>query len=221
MLRSKFVKFLLSILKRQADSSPNFVSLFNFIKDNSSVLFLAWAIYTFRKRSPLKSKLVKLLSAQVKICQILYVHFGTMSIPLQILHRSSVSWKITPLYFFSFSNRYFAQKKPIKVKISKTFECWGQNLSNSLCQFWKKVDSAPNFASLLSFMKVTLMYIFSFNNIYFAQKRPIKAEIFETFESSGQNLSDSLCQSWNDRSIPLQILHRSSLSWNITPAYFF
>ena len=31
--------FLLSILKRQVDSSPNFVSLFSFMNDNSSVLF--------------------------------------------------------------------------------------------------------------------------------------------------------------------------------------
>ena len=34
----KFAKFLMSILK-QADSSPNFVSLFSVMKDNSSVLF--------------------------------------------------------------------------------------------------------------------------------------------------------------------------------------
>ena len=32
-------------------------------------------------------------------------------------------------------NTYFAQKEPIKVKIFETFECSGQNLSNSLCQF--------------------------------------------------------------------------------------
>ena len=36
---SKFVKFLMSVFKQQVDSSPNFVSLFNFMKDNSSVLF--------------------------------------------------------------------------------------------------------------------------------------------------------------------------------------
>ena len=57
-------------------------------------------------------------------------------IPLQILYPSSVSWKITPLYFFSSKNIYFSHKKPIKIKIFKTFECLGQNLSNLLCLFW-------------------------------------------------------------------------------------
>ena len=39
VLRSNFVKLLMPILKRQIDSSLNFVSLFSFMKDNSSVLF--------------------------------------------------------------------------------------------------------------------------------------------------------------------------------------
>ena len=57
------------------------------------------------------------------------------SVFLQILHHSSMSWKITPLYFFSSSNIYFAQKEPIKVKMFETFEWSGQNLWNSLYQF--------------------------------------------------------------------------------------
>ena len=39
VLVSNFVKFLMPILKRKVDSSPNFVSLFRFMKDYSSVLF--------------------------------------------------------------------------------------------------------------------------------------------------------------------------------------
>ena len=161
MLRSKFVKFLMSILKRQVDSSPNFASLFTFMKYNSCVLFLASATYTLLKRSPLKWKLVKLLGAQIKICQIPSVNFGTKSIPLRILHPSSVSWK------------------------------------------------------------AILMCIFSSNNIYFAQKKPIKVKEFETFKCSGENLSNPFCQFWKDKPIPLQILYPSSIWWKITPAYFF
>ena len=41
--------------------------------------------------------------------------------------------------------------------------------------------------------------------------------ILETFICSGQNSSNSLCQFWNDKSIPPQILHHYSLSWYITP----
>ena len=104
--------------------------------------FLAWAIYTFLKRNPLKWKLLKLSSAQVKIYEITYLNFQTTNVSSQISHRSSVSWMITPLYFFSLNNIYCAQKKPIEVKISETFECSAQNLSNSFCQFWND-ESIP------------------------------------------------------------------------------
>ena len=63
--------------------------------------------------------------------------------------------------------------------------------------------------------------LFSSNNIYFVQKEPIKMKVFETFEFSGQNLSNSPCQFSNDKSIPLQILYHSSVSWNITPLYLY
>ena len=36
---------------------------------------------------------------------------------LQILLQSSVSWDITPLYFFNWNFVYFQQKEPIKVQI--------------------------------------------------------------------------------------------------------
>ena len=45
-------------------------------------------------------------------------HFwNSKSVFLQILHHSSGSWDITPLYFFSWNFIYFQQKKPIKVQI--------------------------------------------------------------------------------------------------------
>ena len=131
-------------------------------------------------------------------------------------------WKINPLYFFSSNNMYFAQKESIKVKIFETFECSGQNLSNSLCQFWndKSIPLQILYPSSVSW-KITPLDFFSSSNIYFAQKETIKVKIFETFECSGQNLSNSLCQFWNDKSIPLQILYPSSVSWKTTRLYFF
>ena len=144
------------------------------------------------------------------------------SLPLQILYPSSVSWEIIPLYFYRSKNIYFAQKGPIKVKFFEIFECSGQILSNSWCQFWNE-ESIPFqilYSSSVSW-KITPLHFFSSNNIYFAHKEPIKGKIFETFEGSGQNLSNSLCQFWNDESIPLHILYPSSISWRITPLYFF
>ena len=148
--------------------------------------------------------------------------WNNKSIPLQILYPSSISWKINPLYFFSSNNIYFAQKEPIKMKIFETFECSGQILSNSLCQFWND-ESIPLqilYSSSVSWKIITL-YFFSSNNLYFAQKEPIKMKIFETFECSGQILSNSLCQFWNDKLISLQILYPSSFSLKIIPLYFF
>ena len=54
-LRSKFVKFLMLISKRHVDSSPNFVSLCNFMKDNSSVLLSSSNIY-FAQKEHIKMK---------------------------------------------------------------------------------------------------------------------------------------------------------------------
>ena len=91
------------------------------------------------------------------------------SVFLQILHHSSLQWKITPLYFFSSNNIYFAQKEPMKVKNFETFECLAQNLSNSLCQFWN--DSSPNFGFLFSFMKDSSSALFLVQAIYTLLKR--------------------------------------------------
>ena len=109
------------------------------------------------------------------------------------------------------------------MKIFETFfECSGQNLSIFLMSNLKRqVDSSPSFVSLSSFMKDYSSVHFSSNNIYFARKKPIKMKMFETFEYSGQISSNSLCQFWNDKSIPLQMLCLSSVSWKIIPLYFF
>ena len=217
-------------------------------------------------------------------------HFlSNKSVFPQIFHRFSMSWKISPLYFFSSNNIYFAQKELIKVKIFETFVCSGDNLSNSLCQFWNdkliplqilypssvlweitpmyflaqkiynllkrsllkwkclkllscqvKICQIPyvnfettsrfhsKFCISLQFHDRYLLCIFLVEtiNIYFAQKEPIKIKNFETFKCSGQNSSISSCQLWNGKSVPLQILRNSSLSWQITPlwilsSYFF
>ena len=104
-----------------------------------------------------------------------------------------------------------------------TFERSGENLQNSSCHF---PSNKSGFLQILhhSWMswKIESLYFFSSNNIYFAKKEPINMKIFGTFfECSGQNLSIFLCQYWNDKSIPLQMLYLSSVSWKIIPLYFF
>ena len=53
----------------------------------------------------------------------------------------------------------------------------------------------------LAILKLTPLYFFSSNIIYFVQKEPIEVQIFETFECSGQNSLNSSCLFWSDKSI--------------------
>ena len=89
--------------------------------------FLAQLIYTLLKRSPLKWKFLRLFEySGQNLSNYLYQFLNDESIPLKILHPSSVSWKITPLYFFSSNNIYFAEKEPIKVEAFDTFKYSGK-----------------------------------------------------------------------------------------------
>ena len=110
------------------------------------------------------------------------------SVFLQILHDSSVSWKITPLHFFRSKVIYFARKGPIKVQILETFECSDQNSPNS-CHFW---NNKLVFLQILHHSSVswdiTPLYFFSWNFIYFQQKEPIKVQIWWNFTWAVESL---------------------------------
>ena len=95
--------------------------------------FLTQAIYTLLKRSSFKWNFLRLSSTRVKICQIPYIcqFWNGNSIPLQMRYPSSISGKITPLYFFSSNNICFAQNEPNKEKIFETFKCFDQNSSKT------------------------------------------------------------------------------------------
>ena len=63
-------------------------------------------LFYFGQKDPIKVPILTLSSALVKICQISQVFFSNhKSVSLQHLHNSSVSWKITPLYFCSLDFR--------------------------------------------------------------------------------------------------------------------
>ena len=137
------------------------------------------------------------------ICQF----WNGKSIALQILYPSSVSWKITPRYFFSSSNIYFAQKDPIKVKNFETFESLLQKFSISLCQFWSdKLIPLKILYPYSILWKITPLHFFSSKNISFVQKEHIKMKSFETSKCSGQNSWNSSNQRWHDKPISPQIL---------------
>ena len=124
---SKFVKFFMSILKRQASSSSIFVLFFIVIAYNSFVNFKVITFLLWAKGSHQSSNF-DIFECSGKNLPNSSCHFPSSKlVSLQILHHSSISRKITPLYFFSSNNIYFAQKHPIKVKTFETFECSAQN----------------------------------------------------------------------------------------------
>ena len=86
-----------------------------------------------------------------------------------------------------------------------------------------QVNFPSNFASILSAIKHDSSAFFlaqeyfgqknTYNtNKYFGQKEPIKVQIFETFECSGENFPSLLCHFPNHKSVFLQSLHHSSVS---------
>ena len=129
-------------------------------------------------------------------------------------HNSTVNFKLINFLLWT--------KGPHQSSNFDTFECSGENVPNSSCRF---PNNKSIFLQILHHSsmsrKITPLYLFSLNNIYFAQKERIKVKIFEIFECSGQNLLNSLCKFWNDKSIPLETLYPSSVLWKITPLYFF
>ena len=102
-----------------------------------------------------------------------------------------------------------------------TFKCSEKDLPNSSCHFpnHKSVFLQILCHSSVSW-KITSLYFFRSNVIYFARERPINEQIIEAFECSDQNSPNS-CYFWNNKSFFLQTLHHSSVSWGITPLYFF
>ena len=94
------------------------------------------------------------------------------------MHHSSLSWKIIPPYFFSSNNICFVQKESIKVKIFQTFECSGQNLSTSSCQFCNdKSIPLQILHHSSSPWHITPLQILRSYFFYFGLKDPIKLPI--------------------------------------------
>ena len=114
----------------------------------------------------------------------------------EVLHPSSVSWKTIPLYFLAQTIYTFFKRS----HYSENVRGFLRGLRSKFVKFFMSIlkqqdDSSPSFVSVFSFMKDYSSVLFSSNNIYFAQKEPIKMKIFENFfECSGQNLSNFLCQ---------------------------
>ena len=116
--------------------------------------FLAQAIYTFLKRSPLKWKSLRLSSAPVKICQIPYANFETTSqflskfcIPLQFHERLFLcNFLVQKIYSL-------LKKSPLNWKFFRFWNAWVKFCQIPYANFEMRSRLLSNFLSLFSVMK--------------------------------------------------------------------
>ena len=162
------MKFLMSVLKWQVNSSSNFALFFIAMLFTSSVNFKVITFLLWTKGSHQSPNFDTFKCSGENLPD--SSHFpSNKSIFLQILHYSSMSWEITPMYFFSSNNIHLLQKSSAQVKICQIPYANFETTSRS---------SSPNFVSLFSFMKDNFYMYFLPQTIYTLLKRtPLKWKI--------------------------------------------
>ena len=155
----------MSFSKLQASFSSNFAWHFTVMKDYSSVLFLGQALYTFRKRNQWMCKFLRLLSARIKIHQVLVIFKTTNCFFFKFcitLHCHEIQLPCTFLAEISYN---FNKRSLSKYKFGET-----------LCEQLKEKEPPQvqvwwNFAWVVEYMKFwTLMGSFCPNQINFQLK---------------------------------------------------
>ena len=147
----------MSFFKPQVSFLLNFASPFSIMTHNSSEIF--WLIHysiCFGQNEPINAQFFRLLSALMKVHPIPYTIFETTrSGFIQTLHHCSVSWKMTPVFFFSAQTSYtLDQNSPSKWNFW-TFQ-WlrGLKFTKFLISYLKsQVSFSLNFASLFNVMR--------------------------------------------------------------------
>ena len=106
----------MSVLKWKVDSSSNFALFFTVITHNYSVNFKVILFLIWTKGSHQSSNFDTVKCSGENTPNFSCLFSNHWPVFLQNLHNSSLSWKITPLYFCSSNNMYFEHKEPIKTK---------------------------------------------------------------------------------------------------------
>ena len=93
---------------------------------------------------------------------------------IQILHLCPVSWKITPVYFFSSDLIYFGQIEPTEVKFYRLLSGWVKIHQISHVLFETESQFFFKFSALFNVMGGHSSVNFSWNIKSFWKKEPIK-----------------------------------------------
>ena len=118
----------------------NFTSLFGVINDNSSLFFYRKTLYILWTKRAHRNEIFQLLCSWVKFHQIPHVILETSN--QFFSKKTSVSWEITLLYFFSWNFKWFGQKEPIKMQNLRlsTAHVKFHQVSTLICSFsWKYI----------------------------------------------------------------------------------
>ena len=152
----------MSILKQQVNFYPNFASIFIAMTHKSSVNFKLVHFLLWIKGSDQKCWDFEIFKCSAQNLKNYSCHFPNYKLVfLQILHHSSLSWKITPLYFFSSTNIYTLLKRNSLKCNFFDFPVFGPKFAKFLMSILKQqVSSSPNFASFFSAMKDNPSVIF-------------------------------------------------------------
>ena len=139
-------------------------------------LNIAETLYNLVKSSPLKCKFLILSSSWVKIHQIPYVTLETANqffFRFFIILQCHYLWLLCKFALFTLN-----KKIPWKYQFWH-FQVFWWKFAKFVMSFSKlQVIFSLNFASLFGVIKHTPLYFFRSNVVYFAQKGPIKVQIF-------------------------------------------
>ena len=184
----KFAKFLISFFKAQVSFSSNFASIFTAIKHKSSVLSLAQTLNTSVKGANYRanfldfwvfeSKFFKFLMSILKWLVSSSSNFASFFVVMT--YNSSLNFNLIHFLLWTIGSHQGPN--------FDTFNCSGENFPNFSCHF---SNHKSVFLRILHHSsvpwKITPLYFFGLDNIYFAQKERIRVNLFKTFKYLGQN----------------------------------
>ena len=191
MLGSKFIKFPVSILKRQANSTSNFASFFIVMTHNSSVNINLY-VFHFGLKDPIKVTILRFSRALVKIC-----------------HISQVIFQTTGQLFVKFCITLQCHERQILC----TFLCQTLNTLHNRNQwkykFLRLQVLGSKFTKFLSFSKQQISFFSNFASVFRVMRHNSPAYTF----------SAKILYTFNKRSLPLkykfgEILCEQSKVWN-------